>query len=66
MEDIGNKDIFSPSNSSTARSGRNVEPFNACVNGFPAVNEHYTSYFSDVSGVETVDVEVADVIRAKG
>ena len=58
---IGNKDIFSPRNSSTARRGRNAEPFNASINGFPAVNEHSTSYVSGISGVETVSTEVADV-----
>ena len=58
---IGNQYIFSPSNSSTARRGRNAEPFDASINGFPAVNEHSTSYFSGVSGAETVSAEVADV-----
>ena len=58
---IGNKDIFSPRNSSTARRGRNSEPFDASINGFPAVNEHYTSYLSGISGVETISIEVSDV-----
>ena len=51
---IRNKDIFSPSNPSTARRGRNAETFDASINGFSAVNEHSTSYFSGVSGVATV------------
>ena len=58
---IGNQDIFRPSNSSTARKGRNAEPFDASIDGFSAVNEHSTSYFSGVSGAETVSDEVADV-----
>ena len=62
---IGNKDIFSPSNSSTARRGRNFEPFDVSVNGFPAVNEHYTSYFSGLIDVETVSTEAADVNLCK-
>ena len=57
---IGNQDIFSPSHPSIARRGRNAEPFEASINEFLAVNEHYTSYFSGVSGVETVSAEVAD------
>ena len=62
---IEKKDIFSPSNSSTARRGRNAEPFDASINGFPAVNEHSTSYFSGVSGVETISIEVADINPCK-
>ena len=62
---IGNKDIFIPSNSSAARRGRNAEPFDASINGFPAVNEHSTSYFSAVSGVETASAEIADVNMRK-
>ena len=58
---IGNKYIFSPSKSSTARRSRNADPFDASINQFPAVNEQSTSYFSGVSGVETVSAEVADV-----
>ena len=37
---IGHQDIFSPSRPSTARSGRNAEPFDSSINGFSAVNEH--------------------------
>ena len=62
---IGNQDIFSPSNSSTARSVRNVEPFDASNNQFSAVNGHSMSYFSGVSGAETVSAEVADVNPCK-
>ena len=58
---IGNQDIFSPSNSSTARRGRNAEPFDTSINQFSAVNGHSTSYFRGVSGAETVSAEVADV-----
>ena len=58
---IGNQDIFSPSNPSTARRGRNAEPFKASINGFSAVNEHSVSCFSGVSGVLTVSDEVAEV-----
>ena len=58
---IGNQDIFSPSNPSTARRGRNAKTFETSINGFLAVNEHSTFYFSGVSGVETVSAEVADV-----
>ena len=58
---IGNKYIFSPSNSSTARRVRNADSFDASVNGFPAVNENFTSSFSGVSGVETVSAEVTEV-----
>ena len=41
--------------------GRNVEPFDASIIGFLDVNEHSTSYFSGVSGVETVFAEVVKV-----
>ena len=58
---IWNKDIFSPSNSSTARRGRKAELLDAPINGFLAIKEQFTSYFSGVSGVETVSAEVADV-----
>ena len=58
---IGNQDIFSPSDPSTARRGRNAEPFDASIHGFSAVNEHSMSYFSGISGVETVSAEVADI-----
>ena len=58
---IGNQDIFSPINPSTARRGRNAKPFDASINVFLAVKEQYTSYFSGVSGAETVSTEVADV-----
>ena len=58
---IRNQDIFSPINSSTARMVRNVEPFNASINQIPAVNRHSTSYFSGVSGAETVSAEVSNV-----
>ena len=58
---IGNIDIFSPSDSSTARRGRNADPFDASINQFSAVNGHSTSYFNGVSGVEIVSAEVADI-----
>ena len=58
---IGNKDIFSPINSSTSRRGRNAKQFDASSNGFSAVNEHSTSYFSGVSGMEKVSTDVANV-----
>ena len=58
---IGSKDIFSPNNASTARRGRNVEPFDDSIIGFTAVDEHSTSYFGGVSGAETVSAEVSDV-----
>ena len=58
---IGNQDIFSPSTSITARRGRNVELFDASINRFLAVNGHSTSYFSGVSGAETVSAEFADI-----
>ena len=58
---IRNQDIFSPSDSSTARRGKNAEPFDASINRFSAVNGHSTSYFSGVSSAETVSSEVADV-----
>ena len=45
--------------------GRNVEPFDASIIGFLAVNEHSTSYFSGVSGVETVSADVTDVNLCK-
>ena len=57
---IGNKDIFSPSHLSIARRVRNVKPFDASINGFSAVNEHSTSYFSGVISVKTVSSEAAD------
>ena len=53
--------MFSPSNPSTARRGGNDEPFDASIKVFSAVNVQSTSYFNDVSGVETVSAEVADV-----
>ena len=58
---IGNQYVFSPSNPSTERRGRNTNPFDASINGFLAVNETYVSNFSGVSSVETVSTEVADV-----
>ena len=58
---IRNQDIFGPSDFSTARRGRNAEPFDASINRFSAINGHSTSYFSSVSGAETVSAEVADV-----
>ena len=58
---IRNQDLFSPSNSSTARRGRNAEPFDASINRFLAVNGHSTSYFSAVSCAETVSAEVANI-----
>ena len=58
---IRNQDIFSPSNSSTTRRGRKSEPFDASIHQFSAVNGHSTSYFSGVSGAETVSVEISDV-----
>ena len=58
---IGNRDIFNPNNPSTSRRVRNAKPFDASINGFSAVNDYSTSYFSGVSGVETVSSEVADV-----
>ena len=58
---IRNQDIFSPSDSSTARRSRNADPFDASINQFLAVNGQSTSYFSGVSGAETVSAEVADV-----
>ena len=39
----------------------NAEPFDASINQFSAVNVHSTSYFSGVSGAETVSAEVSDV-----
>ena len=63
---IGNQNIFSPSNSSTARRGRNAEPFDASINQFLAVNGHSTSYFSGVSGTETALLKSPTSIRAKG
>ena len=51
---IRDQDIFSPSDSSIARRGRNAEPFDASINQFSAVNGHYTSYLSSVSSAETV------------
>ena len=57
---IRNQDIFSPSDSSTARRGRNAEPFDASINRFLDVNGHSTSYFSGVSGAEIVSAEVTD------
>ena len=39
--------------------------FDASINRFPAVNEHSASYFSGVSGAETVSAEVADVNPCK-
>ena len=47
---IGNLYTFSLSHPSTARRGRNADPFVTSINGFLAVNEHSTSYFSVVSG----------------
>ena len=58
---IGNQDIFSPRHPSITIRGRNAEPFNAFINGFSAVNEHYISYFGGISGAETVSAEVSDV-----
>ena len=53
--------MFSTSESSTARRGRNTKPFDASIIRFSAVNGHSTSYFSGVSVAETVSAEVADV-----
>ena len=55
------QDIFSPSNCCTTRKGRNDEPFDASINGFTDANEHSMSFFSGVSGAETVSAEVAFV-----
>ena len=41
------------------KGGRNDAPFDASIDGFSAVNEHSTSYFSGVSSAETVSAEVA-------
>ena len=57
----GNQDIFNPSHPSTVKRGRNVEPFDAFIDGFSAINGHCTSYFSGVIGLEAVSAEVADV-----
>ena len=58
---IGNQDIFSPSHPSIAKRGRNSEPFDASINSFSAIDEHSTSYFSGVIGVEIVSAKVTDV-----
>ena len=57
----GNQDIFSPSHPIIAKRGSNVEPFDASINGFLAINGHSTSYFSGVIGLEAFSAEVADV-----
>ena len=58
---IGNQDNFRPSHPIIVKSGRNVEPFVASINGFSAVNEHSKSYLSGLICVETVSTEIADV-----
>ena len=62
---IGNQDIFSPSHPSIAKRGRNAESFDASIKRSLAINEHSTSYFSGVSGVETVSAEVTNVNQCK-
>ena len=57
----GNQDIFSPSHPSITKRGRNAEPFDTSINEFSALNDHYTSYFSGVIGLQAVSAEVADM-----
>ena len=49
------------SDSRVATHTTNAEPLDASINGFSTVNEHSTSYFSGVGGVETISAEVANV-----
>ena len=58
---IGNLDIFSPIHPSIARRVSNAEPFDASIHEFLAINEHRTSYFNGVIGVETIFPEVANI-----
>ena len=62
---IGNQDIFSPSNSSTARRVRNANPFDAQINGNLTKNSDPTTFFSHVVGVKAVPEEVANVDASK-
>ena len=58
---IGNQDIFSSCHPSITKRVRNAELFDASINGFSAVNDHSTYYFSGVIGVETVSPEVGNI-----
>ena len=63
----GNQDIFSPSHHpSISKRGRNDEPFDASINGFLAVNDHSTSYFSGVSVWKYSLEKSPTSMRAKG
>ena len=60
------QDIVNPKHpGSIVKRERSNEPFDAHINGSPAKNNVYTSFFSHVVGLEAVYGEVADADASK-